>query len=45
MLLPLPRDFHGPYLELRAFFLYNMEAPRKASGVCVVSGVSHEASR
>ena len=20
---PLPRDFHGPYLELRAFFLYN----------------------
>ena len=25
---PLPRDFHGPYLELRAFFLYNMEAPR-----------------
>jgi hypothetical protein len=22
---PLPRDFHGPYLELRAFFLYNME--------------------
>ncbi|MDR3793279.1 MAG: energy transducer TonB [Terracidiphilus sp.] len=21
---PLPRDFHGPYLELRAFFLYNM---------------------
>jgi hypothetical protein len=25
---PLPRDFHGPYLELRAFFLYNMEMPR-----------------
>jgi hypothetical protein len=23
---PLPRDFHGPYLELRAFFLYNEEA-------------------
>jgi outer membrane biosynthesis protein TonB len=22
---PLPRDFHGPYLELRAWFLYNME--------------------
>jgi outer membrane biosynthesis protein TonB len=22
---PLPRDFHGPYLELRAIFLYNME--------------------
>jgi hypothetical protein len=22
---PLPRDFHGPYLELRAVFLYNME--------------------
>jgi hypothetical protein len=21
----LPRDFHGPYLELRAFFMYNME--------------------
>jgi len=21
MLLALPRDFHGPYLELRAFFL------------------------
>ena len=21
---PLPRDFHGPYLELRAYFLYNM---------------------
>lgn len=25
---PLPRDFHGPYLELRAYFLYNMEAQR-----------------
>jgi outer membrane biosynthesis protein TonB len=25
---PLPRDFHGPYLELRAYFLYNMEVPR-----------------
>ncbi len=25
---PLPRDFHGPYLELRAYFLYNME-PQK----------------
>jgi len=24
----LPRDFHGPYLELRAFFLYNMQPPR-----------------
>ncbi len=22
---PLPREFHGPYLELRAIFLYNME--------------------
>jgi outer membrane biosynthesis protein TonB len=22
---PLPHDFHGPYLELRAWFLYNME--------------------
>jgi hypothetical protein len=22
---PLPRDFHGPYLELRAIFMYNME--------------------
>ena len=21
---PLPRDFHGPYLELRAVFMYNM---------------------
>jgi outer membrane biosynthesis protein TonB len=25
---PLPRDFHGPYLELRAWFLYNMEPGR-----------------
>lgn len=25
---PLPREFHGPYLELRAYFLYNMQAPR-----------------
>jgi hypothetical protein len=25
---PLPKDFHGPYLELRAYFLYNMEPPR-----------------
>jgi outer membrane biosynthesis protein TonB len=25
---PLPRDFHGPYLELRAYFLYNMELQR-----------------
>jgi hypothetical protein len=24
---PLPHDFHGPYLELRAYFLYNMEPP------------------
>lgn len=23
---PLPHEFHGPYLELRAYFLYNMEA-------------------
>jgi len=22
----LPREFHGPYLELRAYFLYNTEA-------------------
>jgi TonB family protein len=26
---PLPKDFHGPYLELRAYFLYNME-PRRS---------------
>jgi outer membrane biosynthesis protein TonB len=25
---PLPKDFHGPYLELRAWFLYNEEPPR-----------------
>jgi hypothetical protein len=25
---PLPRDFHGPYLELRAWFLYNMKPPQ-----------------
>jgi hypothetical protein len=25
---PLPRDFHGPYLELRAIFMYNMEPPQ-----------------
>ena len=25
---PLPKDFHGPYLELRAYFLYNMEPQR-----------------
>jgi outer membrane biosynthesis protein TonB len=25
---PLPREFHGPYLELRAWFLYNMEPGR-----------------
>jgi outer membrane biosynthesis protein TonB len=25
---PLPREFHGPYLELRAYFLYNMEPPK-----------------
>lgn len=23
----LPSDFHGPYLELRATFLYNMQPP------------------
>jgi outer membrane biosynthesis protein TonB len=22
---PLPKDFHGPYLELRALFIYNMQ--------------------
>jgi TonB family protein len=22
---PLPRNFHGPYLELRAFFFYNLQ--------------------
>lgn len=25
---PLPREFHGPYLELRALFMYNMTPPR-----------------
>ena len=25
---PLPRQFHGPYLELRALFLYNEQPPR-----------------
>jgi hypothetical protein len=25
---PLPKDFHGPYLELRAWFLYNLEPPK-----------------
>jgi hypothetical protein len=25
---PLPREFHGPYLELRAYFLYNTQPPR-----------------
>jgi outer membrane biosynthesis protein TonB len=25
---PLPKDFHGPYLELRALFMYNMETRR-----------------
>jgi hypothetical protein len=25
---PLPSEFHGPYLELRASFLYNMPSPR-----------------
>ena len=22
---PLPKEFHGPYLELRALFMYNMQ--------------------
>jgi len=26
---PLPRDFHGPYIELRAYFLYNMQPPQQ----------------
>ncbi|HUN86607.1 MAG TPA: hypothetical protein VMU48_19665 [Terracidiphilus sp.] len=26
---PLPREFHGPYLELRALFLYNMQPPQQ----------------
>lgn len=25
---PLPREFHGPYLELRAIFMYNMQPGR-----------------
>lgn len=25
---PLPHNFHGPYLELRAVFLYNMQPPQ-----------------
>ncbi|MFP5277546.1 MAG: energy transducer TonB [Acidobacteriota bacterium] len=25
---PLPKAFHGPYLELRAWFLYNMQPPQ-----------------
>ena len=25
---PLPREFHGPYLELRALFLYNEQPPK-----------------
>jgi TonB family protein len=25
---PLPREFHGPSLEMRAYFMYNMEPPR-----------------
>ena len=25
---PLPKDFHGPYLEMRAYFLYNMQPPK-----------------
>ena len=25
---PLPKDFHGQYLELRAYFLYNMQPPK-----------------
>jgi len=27
--LALPDEFHGPYLELRAYFLYNMKPPQK----------------
>lgn len=23
---PLPREFHGPYMELRAYFMYNMQS-------------------
>ncbi len=26
---PLPRDFHGPYITLRAWFLYNLEPPNQ----------------
>jgi TonB family protein len=26
---PLPRGFHGPYIELRAWFLYNLEPPNQ----------------
>jgi len=26
---PLPSHFHGPYIELRAWFLYNMEPPQQ----------------
>jgi hypothetical protein len=26
---PLPREFHGPYLELRAYFLYNMDPGKR----------------
>jgi hypothetical protein len=26
---PLPREFHGPYIELRAYFLYNMQVPEQ----------------
>jgi len=25
---PLPKDFHGPFIELRALFMYNMEPQR-----------------
>jgi len=25
---PLPKEFHGPYLEIRAYFMYNMEPER-----------------
>jgi outer membrane biosynthesis protein TonB len=26
---PLPHDFHGPYITLRAWFLYNIEPPQQ----------------
>jgi TonB family protein len=26
---PLPNNFHGPYIELRALFLYNMQPPQQ----------------